>query len=186
MTMSGWFRDYIYIPLGGNRVKPLRNVFNIMVVWMVTGFWHGADWNFILWGGYFGLVLLVEKFFLSALLEKAPKAIRHVYVMLIVFISWVFFDAPSFQAAFTVIGRMFGSGGILASSEAIYYLRSYMVPIIIGAVGATPVIKMIGGKISEKKLPATILEPVVLIIILIAATANMVDGSFNPFIYFRF
>jgi len=186
MTLSGWFRDYVYIPLGGNRVKPLRHVANILVVWMLTGFWHGADWNFILWGGYFGLVLLVEKFFLGKLLEKAPKALRHVYVMLVVFISWAFFDAASFGEAFGVIGRMFGAGGAFASSEALYYLRSYAVPILVGIVGATPLLRGVGEKIGARKYPATILEPLFLAVILVAATANMVDGSFNPFIYFRF
>jgi len=186
MTLSGWFRDYVYIPLGGNRVKALRHVLNILVVWMLTGFWHGADWNFILWGGYFGIVLLVEKFFLGKILEKAPKFLRHIYVILIVFVSWAFFDAVGFDAAFSTIGRMFGAGGVLASKEALYYLRSYTVPIILGIVGATPLIRTVGEKIGAKKYPATFLEPVVLALILIAATANMIDGSFNPFIYFRF
>jgi len=186
MTLSGWFRDYVYIPLGGNRVKAWRHVFNILVVWMLTGFWHGADWNFILWGGYFGLVLLVEKFFLGKLLEKAPKVLRHVYVMLIVFISWAFFDAVGFSDAFVKIGRMFGGGGAIATRESLYYLRSYAVPIVLGIVGATPLIKHFSAKIGAKKYPATFLEPVILALILIAATANMIDGSFNPFIYFRF
>ena len=186
MTMSGWFRDYIYIPLGGNRVNAPRHVFNIMVVWMVTGFWHGADWNFILWGGYFGVVLLIEKFFLGAILEKAPKVLRHVYVMVIVFISWAFFDAIGFNAAFTVIGRMFGAGGILASNEALYYLRSYAGLIVIGVIGATPLIKSLAGKLEVKKPLVSILEPIALLLLLIASTASMVDGSFNPFIYFRF
>jgi len=186
MTLSGWFRDYVYIPLGGNRVKPWRHVFNILVVWMLTGFWHGADWNFILWGGYFGLVLLVEKFFLGKLLEKTPKALRHVYVMLIVFVSWAFFDAVGFGASFTVIGNMFGTGGVLASNEALYYLRSYAIPIIIGIVGATPLMKNIGEKIGAVRNLASVLEPLLLALILISATANMIDGSYNPFIYFRF
>ena len=187
MTLSGWFRDYIYIPMGGNRVKTARFIFNIMVVWMMTGFWHGADWNFMLWGGYFGLVLLIEKFFLGKILEKAPKPLRHIYVMLIVFISWAFFDAASFNEAFSVIGRMFGIGaGSFAGREAVYYLRSYTIPFIIGIIGITPVMKHTAAKISASKTNMTILEPLVLLIILIASTAAMVDGSFNPFIYFRF
>jgi len=187
MTLSGWFRDYVYIPLGGNRVKLLRHVFNIMVVWMLTGFWHGADWNFILWGGYFGLILLIEKFFIGKALEKIPKALRHVYVMLIVFFSWAFFDAVGgFSAAFTTIGRMFGAGGSLASAEALYYLRSYALPIVIAVIGVTPLCKRLAEKIEVRKTLTTILEPVILLIILAASTAAMVDGSFNPFIYFRF
>jgi len=187
MTLSGWFRDYVYIPLGGNRVKLVRHVINILIVWMLTGFWHGADWNFILWGGYFGVVLLIEKLFLGKALEKAPRVIRHVYVMLIVFISWAFFDALSFEAAFSLIGRMFGAGaGVFAGNEALYYLRSYAVPIVAGVIGVTPLVKKIAGKVDSKKRLAMVLEPLVLLLILVAATASMVDGSFNPFIYFRF
>jgi len=187
MTLSAWFRDYVYIPLGGNRVKPLRHLFNILVVWMLTGFWHGADWNFILWGGYFGVVLLIEKFFLGKVLEKAPKALRHIYVMLIVFVSWAFFDAVGgFGAAFDTIGRMFGAGGLFASQEALYYLRSYAVPIIIAVIGVTPLCKRVAEKIEKKKILAGILEPIIVLAILVASTAAMVDGSFNPFIYFRF
>ena len=187
MSLSSWFRDYVYIPLGGNRVPVARFIFNIMVVWILTGFWHGADWNFILWGGFFGVILLIEKFFLSKALDRTPKPLRHIYVMVIVLISWAFFDATSFGEAFAVIGRMFGAGvdGI-AGKEALYYLRSYAVPLIIGAIGSTPLLKQVAEKISAKQLPATILEPLVLALLLIAATAKMVDGSFNPFIYFRF
>lgn len=186
MTLSGWFRDYVYIPLGGNRVKMLRFVFNIMVVWMLTGFWHGADWNFILWGGYFGVVLLFEKFFFGRILDKTPRPLRHVYVVLIVLISWAFFDANGFGAAFSVIGRMFGAGAkVFAGKEAVYYLWSYALPLIIGIFGAMPVLRKAAAKMEPKKI-MIVIEPVVLAGILIAATASMVDGSFNPFIYFRF
>ncbi|MDR0492011.1 MAG: MBOAT family protein [Oscillospiraceae bacterium] len=187
MSLSSWFRDYVYIPLGGNRVRALRFMLNIMVVWMLTGFWHGAEWNFILWGGFFGIVLLIEKFFLNKVLNKTPKAIRHVYVMLIVLVSWVLFDAARFSEAFSLIGRMFGAGAsAFAGNESLYYLRSYAIPLIIGIVGSTPLLKNIGEKLSAKNTPATILEPLVLVLILTAATAKIVDGSFNPFIYFRF
>ena len=189
MSLSSWFRDYVYIPLGGNRVPALRFLLNIMIVWMLTGFWHGADWNFILWGGFFGIILLIEKFFLAKALDKMPRPLRHVYVMVIVFISWAFFDASGFNEAFAVIGRMFGVGtgaSGLAGNEALYYLRSYAVPFIIGAVGATPLLKKLADKMGAKPVLMSILEPMVLAILLIAATAKMVDGSFNPFIYFRF
>jgi alginate O-acetyltransferase complex protein AlgI len=154
---------------------------------MVTGFWHGADWNFILWGGYFGIVMLLEKFFFNKVLDKAPKPFRHVYVMLILFMSWAFFDALSFSEAFDVLGRMYGVGATtFIDMEALYYLRSYAVPFVIGIVGTTPLIKRIAEKLDAKKTVATILEPVVLAVILVLSTAAMVDGSFNPFIYFRF
>jgi len=187
MTLSGWFRDYVYIPLGGNRVKLVRHIFNIMVVWMLTGFWHGADWNFILWGGYFGVILLIEKFVIGKILDKTPKILRHIYVMLIVFISWAFFDAVGgFNAAFITIGRMFGGGASLVSTESLYYLRSYAIPIIIAMIGVTPLCKSLAEKIDKKKTLVMILEPLIILLILIASTAAMVDGSFNPFIYFRF
>jgi len=187
ISLSSWFRDYIYIPLGGNRVKLMRHVFNILVVWMLTGFWHGADWNFILWGAYFGVVMLIEKFFLAKALDKTPKPLRHVYVMLVLFISWTFFDSIGFDTAFILIGRMFGFGASgFAGGEALYYLRSYAVPIVIGIIGTTPLVKKVGEKIAAKGIPGTLLEPVVMVLILIATTASMVDGSFNPFIYFRF
>jgi alginate O-acetyltransferase complex protein AlgI len=158
-----------------------------MVVWMLTGFWHGADWNFILWGGYFGVVLLIEKFFIGKALEKLPKALRHIYVMLIVFISWAFFDAVGgFGVAFNTIGRMFGAGGLLASTEAMYYLRSYALPIIIAVIGVTPLCKRLAERVDVRKKLVMVLEPVILFLILAASTAAMVDGSFNPFIYFRF
>lgn len=186
MSLSSWFRDYIYIPLGGSRVKTGRFIFNILVVWSLTGFWHGADWNFILWGAYFGVVLLVEKFFLHDLLGNAPRVIRHIYAMLIVLIGWVFFDAASGGAAFSAIGRMFGVGASgVAGKDSLYYLRSYAVPIIIGVIGSTPLPKTLAEKIWDKKI-MTALEPIVLAVLLIAATACVVDGSFNPFIYFRF
>ena len=186
MTLSSWFRDYVYIPLGGNRVRGLRNVFNILVVWMLTGFWHGADWNFILWGGYFGVVLLFEKFFFSKVLDKAPRPARHVYVILIVLVGWAFFDASGFSAAFSIIGRMFGVGvSGFAGREALYYLWSYATPLVIGVIGATPLLKKTAEMAESSKI-MTIAEPVVLAAILTAATASMVNGSFNPFIYFRF
>jgi len=187
MTLSGWFRDYLYIPLGGNRVKTIRFIMNILIVWMVTGFWHGANWNFILWGGYFGLVMLIEKFFTGKILEKSPKVFRHIYVMIIIFISWTFFDALSFGEITERLGRMFALGSdMFAGNEALYYLRSYAIPFIIGFIGVTPFIKRLAEKVDKNKTLATILEPVVLAVILLLSTAAMVDGSFNPFIYFRF
>ena len=187
MTLTGWFRDYVYIPLGGNRVKPLKHILNILIVWMITGFWHGADWNFILWGSYFGVVMLVEKFLIGRLLERAPRVFRHIYVWLIIFVSWVFFDAMSFEMAFEGLGRMFGTGAVMfAGSEALYYLRSYAVPFLIGIVGVTPFIRSMAFKLEKKNRLVTVLEPIALAAILFFSTAAMVDGTFNPFIYFRF
>ncbi|MDR0819807.1 MAG: MBOAT family protein [Oscillospiraceae bacterium] len=192
ISLSSWFRDYVYIPLGGNRVSKPRFIFNILVVWTLTGFWHGADWNFMAWGLYFGIILLIEKFLTGKLLEKLPKALSHVYVMLIVCVSWAFFDSPSFSAAGAALSRMFGFGAeSLAGTESLYYLRSYLVPLIIGAIGCTPLPKRIAEKLlaSETRLgkaASTALEPLTIAVLLIVITAFLVDGSFNPFIYFRF
>ena len=195
ISLSSWFKDYVYIPLGGSRGSASRFVINLMIVWMLTGFWHGADWNFIVWGGLFGIVLLIEKLFFAKLLGKAPKPLTHVYVILIVFVSWVFFDAGNIGEAFAVIGRMFGCGiSALADFEAKYYLRSYAVPLLAGIVGSTPLLKRLAASVGvDGNRPVaggavlmTAMEGLALLLILIASTAKMVDGSFNPFIYFRF
>ena len=189
MSLSYWFRDYVYIPLGGNRVSKARHIFNIFVVWFLTGFWHGADWYFIIWGVYFGILLLIEKFFLSKYLEKA-KGIRHVYVLFLILISFVIFNASSTSEAFVYVGRMFGAGDIpFVSREFFYYLRSFAPTLIIAAIGATPIVKKAFVKLSEnKKLRPVmnLLEIPAMALLLIVITAFLVDGSFNPFLYFRF
>jgi len=190
ISLSSWFRDYIYIPLGGNRVKLGRHVFNIMVVWFVTGFWHGAGWNFIAWGVYFGLLLLAEKFFLGKIIGKAPRPVSHIYLIACVLIGWVFFDAANFGEAIDRLGKMFGAGvNGFAGQETLYYLRKYALPLVIAVIGCTPIPKNLTEKLykSEKgKKLAAILEPLTIGALLIVVTAYLVDGSFNPFIYFRF
>ncbi|MBQ8395567.1 MAG: MBOAT family protein [Oscillospiraceae bacterium] len=189
MSLGSWFRDYVYIPLGGNRVSKLRWFFNIFVVWALTGFWHGAEWNFIIWGLMFGILLVIEKVVLLDKLKKT-KVINHIYVMFFVLISFVIFNASSMSEAFSYIGGMFGAGGIkFASVECFYYLRSYGIMLIIGIIGSTPLIKNVclkleAGQKSSKII--NVLEPVALAAILILCTAFLVDGSFNPFLYFRF
>ena len=184
MSLGSWFRDYVYIPMGGNRVKKLRWVFNILVVWMLTGFWHGAAWNFILWGLMFAVLLLIEKWVPA--LQKLPGFFRHLYVLVLVCVSFVLFNATTLSQAGADLAGMFGFAGIpLVSSHALYYLRSYAVLFLLGIVGATPVVKKAGLRISQTKVGA-ILEPLVLILLLILCTAALVDGSFSPFLYFRF
>ncbi len=188
MSLSSWFRDYLYIPLGGNRVSRPRHMLNILIVWAATGFWHGADWNFIFWGAFFGSVLLLEKYALAGVLDKTPKALRHVYVIFVLFASWAFFDATAgFSAAFVTIGRMFGAGvSSFASLESLYYLRSYAVPFAAGIIAATPLPRVLAEKLEARQALVTVLEPVSVLAVLLSATACVVDGSFNPFIYFRF
>lgn len=189
ISLGSWFRDYLYIPMGGNRVSTPRWLFNILVVWMATGFWHGAAWNFILWGLMFAVLLIIEKLFLLKGLKKL-KVLNHVYVMFFVILSFVLFDSLSITEAAKSIGAMFGAGGLpLVSNEAVYYLKSYAVILIAGAVGSTPLPSFLVNKAKTLKAGAVainILEPLCLVLLLVVCTAFLIDGSFNPFLYFRF
>lgn len=190
MSLGSWFRDYVYIPLGGNRVPPVRWIFNILVVWMLTGLWHGAAWNFVLWGLFFAVLLVLEKLYINRLLKKIPAFIQHIYVILLVVFSFVLFNAADMKQVFGDIGSMFGAGGIpFLTSETIYYLRSYAVVLISGMVGCTPLTRNIIRIIKQKTAGNTIAitaEAVLLVCQLLVATGYLVDGSFNPFLYFRF
>ena len=181
MSLGSWFRDYVYIPLGGNRVSKGRWVFNILVVWMLTGLWHGASWNFVLWGLLFAIVLLIEKWL--PILQKLPRILRHAYVLLIVLLSFVLFNAADLSQAAQDMAGLFG-GVPLLTQESLYYLRSYAVVFAVGIVGATPLPKGIAVRIPEKVM--AVIEPLALIALLLTCTAYLVDGSFNPFLYFRF
>ncbi len=189
MSLGSWFRDYLYIPLGGNRVSKFRHIINIFAVWLFTGFWHGASWNFILWGVFFGVLLLIEKFWTLKFLNKS-RVISRVYILLAALLSFVVFQIPTLGEAFSYIGGMFGAGGIaFSSAETLYHLKSYAVLLIFAVVGATPVVKMLATKFSEsKKLGkvANILEPVMIAVLFMVVTAFLVDSSSNPFLYFRF
>ena len=184
MSLGSWFRDYIYIPMGGNRVSKARWVFNILTVWMLTGLWHGAAWNFVLWGLLFGVLLMVEKWVPA--LQKLPGWLRHGYVLLIVCLSFVLFNAESLTQAVTDMGGMFGFAEVpLVNAESLYYLRSYAPLFLMGIVGATPIVRDTARKIGEKPY-GTLLEVVMMAVLLIVCSAYLVDGSFSPFLYFRF
>ena len=188
MSLGSWFRDYVYIPMGGNRVAPARRYFNILVVWVLTGLWHGADWNFVLWGLFFAVFLIMEKGFLLKPLQKLP-VLSHLYTLLLVAVSFVIFDSADLSEAATHLGRMFGAGGIpLVTGEALYYLGSYAVTFIIAMIGATPFPTRMAKQLSEGKggRALSILAPAALVLVLAVVTAYLVDGSFNPFLYFRF
>ena len=190
MTLGSWFRDYVYIPLGGNRRGKGRWFFNIFVVWFLTGFWHGADWQFIVWGLMYAVLLMLEKLFLLEKLEHAPKILRHIYVLFFTLMGFVIFNANSISAAFLDIGGLFGANGTaLSSPEAIYYLKSYAPVLIFGAVASTPLFSVLKEKAKSKKPlcnAAKLLLPIVLCAGLLLCTAYLVDGSFSPFLYFRF
>lgn len=189
MSLGSWFRDYVYIPLGGNRVKKARWLCNLMIVWFLTGFWHGAAWNFIAWGLFFGVLLIIEKLWFMKALEKTGP-LCHVYVVLVVLFSFMLFDATDISQALSYIGSMFGTGGFpLVSAESLYYLKSYALILLAALVGATPVISTGIRKLREKRAFTGALnaaEPVFLILLMVVITGYIVDGSFNPFLYFRF
>ena len=190
MTLGSWFRDYVYIPMGGNRGSKGKWLMNIAVVWLLTGLWHGASWNFVLWGAFFGVALSVEKLWLHKILEKSGRVIQHIYVLFLVVISFVIFNANGLGGVVTDIGGLFGAGDIpFFGPETMYYLKSYGFLIVLTMIGSVPLIKNCHTKISNTKkgqVAMGILEPVGVAVLLIVVTAYLVDGSFNPFLYFRF
>ncbi len=178
ISLGTWFRDYVYIPLGGNRKGKPRQFLNIFIVWMLTGFWHGAAWNFLFWGLWFAVLLIIEKTFLLRHLEKS-RVLGRFYVLLAVIFSFVLFDASGLSAALVCITQLLGLGGLpLSSPQAAYLLGSNALLLTAAMVGATP-----APKIAAQ---VTLLEPVMLVLLLLLCTAFLVDGSYNPFLYFRF
>ncbi len=189
MSLGTWFRDYVYIPLGGSRKGKYRLLLNISIVWLLTGFWHGAEWTFIVWGIYFAILLVIEKTFLLKILEKY-RLFSHIYLLLASIFSFIIFDSATIGDAIFSIKKMFGGGEIeLISTSTIYYLKSFGVVLLISVIGATPLPKKIIQWINRQNIGAkilTILEPIAIIILLLMCTGYLVDGSFNPFLYFRF
>lgn len=187
MTLGGWFREYVYIPLGGNRVGRGRWIFNIFVVWALTGLWHGVQWTFLVWGLYFGVLLMAEKLWLGRVLDKLPAWVQHIYTIVLVLFSMVIFNGGSIGEAMSFIGAMIGIGsagggaipltGVLSS----YYIRSFGVLFIVSIAASTPIAK----KLSALRY-AEWLKPAAAVILLLLVTAYLADGSYNPFLYFRF
>ncbi len=190
ISLGTWFREYVYIPLGGNRVPAKRWLFNIFTVWFLTGFWHGSEWNFVIWGLYFGVFLALEKICLGKMLERLPVWFRHVYVLLLAAVGFVIFNADGTAGMLRDLGGLVGIGvSELIDDNTIYCLKSYGLVLILGAVGATPFAKVVvqkikGNHLGEKAI--TIAEPLFVFVMLLMVTAYLVDGSFNPFLYFRF
>ena len=184
MSLGSWFRDYVYIPLGGNRVSRGRWVFNILVVWMLTGLWHGAAWNFVLWGLLYAVFLLVEKWFPG--LQKLPVVLRHGYTMLIVLLGFVLFNANTLAQAAGDIGAMFGFGGLpLTTAHTLYCLKSFAVLFAVACIGATELPKKAASALENTGF-GTVLSLFFMVAVLLISTAYLVDGSFSPFLYFRF
>ena len=190
ISLSTFFRDYVYIPLGGNRVSRGRWIFNLLIVWSLTGLWHGDSWNFILWGLYFAILLIIENLFLQNILSKLPALIQHIYAKFFIIISFVIFNNENIKDLWSSLYNMFNFRGLdLYNDFSTYYLKSYTVLLIVSVIGATPILKNIIQKVNKnvtgQKVISTI-NPILNIVLLVVVTAYLIDGSFNPFLYFRF
>ena len=188
ISLGTWFREYVYIPLGGNRVSKAKHIRNILVVWMLTGFWHGAAWNFMLWGLYYGLLLLAEKLFLAPKLERLPQKVQQTYCFILVLFGWVLFFSPTLKDAFVYIGNMFGIGGSgFIDSTGLYYLTSNLILLVICALCSTPWLwkKFRRFTLQKGKYPS-VAAAVVYTAIFILSIAYLVNATYNPFLYFRF
>ncbi|MBQ3422783.1 MAG: MBOAT family protein, partial [Romboutsia sp.] len=188
ISLGAWFREYVYIPLGGNRVSTLKHIRNLFVVWLLTGLWHGASWNFVVWGLYYGFILFMEKIILHKVLSKTPKFIKHIYTMLLVMIGWVLFGSMNLTSALEYLKVMFGfSGNALVDNSAIYYLYTNIKLLIILTLCSTPIISIIFRQIIKKGKSVGILFAVSInIIIILISIAYLVNETYNPFLYFRF
>ena len=185
ISLSTWFREYLYIPLGGNRCSKPRWMFNLFVVWAATGIWHGASWNYLVWGLYFFALLMLEKFLLLDKLKKAPAVVGHVYTLALVLVSWAIFAIEDFSHLTAYLKVMFGLGGVpFLNANFVYYLTSYLPVLCVAAVASTP----IGVKLFHR-LPLKVKRIAGVLLVfggLLVCTAYLVDGTYNPFLYFRF
>lgn len=188
ISLSQWFRDYLYIPLGGNRVDKNTYIRNIFIVWFCTGLWHGANWTFILWGLYYGCLLLLEKFFLREKLEKLPKPISHIYTLLVVLIGWVFFMSPNITTAFTTLGKMIGiSATTFANNQAKFMLKSYFIVFVLAILLSTKVYDRIQIFVyNQYKMKAVYTTWTIYMILIIVCIAFIVGGTYHSFLYFAF
>jgi len=183
MSLTNWFREYLYIPLGGNRKGALKTLRNIFIVWFCTGFWHGASWNFILWGLYFFVWLMIEKYALKNMLKKTPAAIKHLYTLVVVFVGWGLFAMVDLNVCFGYFAACFGAAPLWSAVDG-YYLLSYALTIVAVVIASTRLGKNTWNRLPEKA--QKVLSPVLMALALLICTAYLVDGSYNPFLYFRF
>ncbi len=190
ISLSSWFRDYVYIPLGGNRCKVPRQIFNLAVVWFLTGLWHGASWNYVLWGVYYGVLLCLEKFVYGKYLEKAPKFIKHLYLCFIVVVGFTVFAIEDFSRLLPYLGSMFTASGGFAGKDILFYLQNYGFVLVVSAVVSLPVYPLLKEKLEKAgqgtQRAAGIAYAVVFGILFIVAASYMVADTYNPFLYFRF
>ncbi len=186
ISLSTWFREYVYIPLGGNRRGVGRTYFNLFCVWLLTGLWHGASWNFVLWGLYYFALLVIEKTFLLRLLERAPKFLRHIYSMAAIIFGWLLFVIEDASSIGAYLSRMFGGTGVFATQITVYELVRNLVFLAILILASTPAPKKLWYKLYSKGTPWRIVQSVVCAIAFVLCIAYLVDSSYNPFLYFRF
>lgn len=188
ISLGSWFREYVYIPLGGNRCSTIFQLRNLCIVWFLTGLWHGADWNFILWGLYYGLILIIEKFLLKDILERMPSFIQHIYTMVLVMIGWTFFGIESIQKSLEYIKVMFFlNGNKIIDSTFIYYLHTNLIILIILILCSTPIVNKVFKKIIQNgRMEGVTLAVTVQFVLLFLSIAYLVNETYNPFLYFRF
>ena len=190
ISLGSWFRDYVYIPLGGNRKGKKRMYLNLFIVWMLTGLWHGASWNFVLWGLYFGILIIIEKAFLLFWLSRAPRWMRHVYTIILLLIGWGLFAFEDFHQLINYFTVLFGlRNATWVNQETLYYLSQNIILFVLLTIASTPMIRLIGQKLFNSPYGSVIkafIVPMICLLILIASTAYLVDSSYNPFLYFRF
>ena len=185
ISLGSWFREYVYIPMGGNRVSGGRLCFNLLVVWGLTGLWHGASWNFLLWGLYFGVLLILEKLWLKQWIDRWPRALQHLYTLFLVLVSWAIFAVEDFGQLGGYLSAMFGlAGGGLADGAFRYYLGSYGLSLLAACVASTPLMAGLWRRLPQRA--ERVLLPVVILAGLLLCTAYLVDATYNPFLYFRF
>jgi len=180
ITLSTWFRDYVYIPLGGNRVKKFRWLINIMIVWSLTGIWHGASWNFVIWGVYFGIILILEKLFIGKFIEKLPKFLRHIYALFFILIGWLIFFCDDLNLLYNYILKLVSNSNII-DNEFVFYVKNYMIFLVSGIVFSIPIIK----KIKYTKF-IKVIGVFIYIFLFVICVCQLCGDSYNPFLYFRF
>lgn len=186
ISLGSWFREYVYIPLGGNRVPVIKHLRNLLLVWFLTGLWHGAAWNFVAWGLYYGLILILEKYFLSRVLERLPAVIRHIYSLVLVLIGWVFFFSPTLGGAVDYIQLMFGVGANgLVDSEGLYLLTTNLLLLILLVIGSTPIVHRAYERVMAGR-GKILANCVVYVAMFLLCIAYLVTETYNPFLYFRF
>ena len=185
ISLGSWFKEYVYIPLGGNRKGMKRTIINLLIVWFLTGLWHGASWNFVVWGLYFGVLLILEKLFLAKFLAKMPKLFQHIYTMFFVIISWVIFASPTLSDGLEYLKVMFDFGGMFINQEVLYLLSSHFVLFVACILGCTTIFKNIREKLKKKKW-FYLVDSILFLGMFILSLTFLVGATYNPFLYFRF